>query len=66
MGVRFPAGMCSALCTRVSWSLGGPTAEFAGPPVPEEVALFVILPVEGARSEMQESQNVNKLNMNFS
>lgn len=48
MGVRFPAGMCSALCTRVSWSLGGPTAEFAGPPVPEEVALFVILPVEGA------------------
>lgn len=50
MGVRFPAGMCSARCTSVSWSLGwgAPTAEFAGTLVPEEVALFVILPVEGA------------------
>lgn len=50
MGVRLPAGMCSALCTSVSWSLGwgGPAAEFTGTPVPEEVALFVILAVEGA------------------
>lgn len=50
MGVRLPAGMCSALCTRVSWSLGwgGPTAGFMGAPVPEELALFEILPVEGA------------------
>lgn len=42
--------MCSALCTSVSWSLGwgAPTAEFAGTLVPEEVALFVIRPVEGA------------------
>lgn len=41
--------MCSALCTSVSWSLGwgGPTAEFTGAPVPK-VALFEILPVEGA------------------
>lgn len=47
MGVRLPAGMCSALCTSVSWSFGwgGPTAEA---PVPEELALFEILPVEGA------------------
>lgn len=46
MGVRLPAGMCSALCTSVSWSLGwgGPTDA----PVPEERALFEILPVEGA------------------
>lgn len=50
MGVRLPAGMCSALCTSVSWSLGwgGPTAGFTGAPVPEELALFEILPVKGA------------------
>lgn len=50
MGVRFPAGMCSALWTSVSWSLGwgGTTAGFTGARVPEELALFEILPVEGA------------------
>lgn len=34
----------------MSWSLGwgGPTAEFTGAPVPEEAALFEILPVDGA------------------
>lgn len=50
IGVRFPAGMCSALCTKVSWSLGWgcPTTEPAGVPGPEEAALFDILPVEGA------------------
>lgn len=50
MGVRFPAGMCSALCTKVSWSLGWgcPPAELAEATAPEEVELFEILPVEGA------------------
>lgn len=49
IGVRFPAGMCSALCTKVSWALGWgcPKAELAGATDPEEVALFEILPVEG-------------------
>lgn len=34
----------------MSWSLGwgGPTAGFTDAPVPEELALFEILPVEGA------------------
>lgn len=47
IGVRFPAGMCSARCTNVSWSLGWgcPTEEVAGPTAPEEAALFEILPV---------------------
>lgn len=50
IGVRFPAGMCSALCTKVSWSLGWgcPTAELPGVTDLEEAALFEILPVEGA------------------
>lgn len=50
IGVRFPAGMCSALCTKVSWSLGWdcPAAELPGVTAPEEAALFEILPVEGA------------------
>lgn len=50
IGVRFPAGMCSALCTKVSWSPGWgcPPAELAGATAPDEVALFEILPVESA------------------
>lgn len=50
IGVRFPAGMCSALCTKVSWSLGWgcPTAELPGVTDLEEAALFESLPVEGA------------------
>lgn len=48
IGVRFPAGMCSALCTKVSWSPGWgcPPAELAGVTAPEEAALFEILPGE--------------------
>lgn len=50
IGVRFPAGICSALCTKVSWSPGWgcPTAEPASDTAAEEAALFEILPVEGA------------------
>lgn len=67
IGVRFPAGMCSALCTKVSWSPGWgcPPAELAGAPAPEEVALFEILPVEGAGVKIQKDQNENKPNINF-
>lgn len=50
IGVLFPAGMCSALCTKVSWSPGWgcPLAELAGAAAPDEVPLFEILPVESA------------------
>lgn len=50
IGVRFPAGMCSALCTKVSSLLGWgcPLAEVAGALAPVGVPLLVTLPVEGA------------------
>lgn len=50
IGVRFPAGMCSALCTKVPWSCdwGCPLAELAGATAPDEAALFEILPLESA------------------
>lgn len=52
IGVRFPAGMCSALCTKVSSSLGWGclSAELADATAPVDVPLLATLPVEGARS----------------
>lgn len=53
MGVRFPAGMCSALCTRVSCSLGwgGTTTELVGTAPPAEGILLEIFAVDGAGSK---------------
>ena len=52
IGVRFPAGMCSALCTKVSSSPGWGclSAESADATAPVYVPLLATLPAEGAGS----------------